>query len=233
MNDLIRRADVQAIPMLGMTVTAIDRAIAAIPAADPVTNADSHQRVTVNPLGWVKHPTAPIWRADTAIGSYKVFTTHGVTWDFDSATDRNDRTSETAKDADAAFAAAQADYEARILSALDAQPDTSALADAAMREAAGETAAKFLHDLFLRKFPVCSYHSRNVKDAIIAIPTTFTTADLLAQALALPQIARLVEALEAAQALHKQGFLFASPDLIESVPRLRDAALADLKGGDA
>lgn len=34
-NDLIRRGDVQAIPMLGMTVTAIEKAIAAIPAVTP------------------------------------------------------------------------------------------------------------------------------------------------------------------------------------------------------
>ena len=41
-NDLIRRGDVTAIPLLGMTVTQIERAIRAIPAAAPV--------VTVKPL---------------------------------------------------------------------------------------------------------------------------------------------------------------------------------------
>ncbi len=76
----------------------------------------------VKPLEWVKHPKADIWRCDTAIGAFKVFSGFGLgraSWDFDSATDFRDATSQSAADVDAAKAAAQADYEARIRDAIE------------------------------------------------------------------------------------------------------------------
>ena len=72
----------------------------------------------VKPLEWVQHPAYQIWRCDTMIGGYKVFAERGVTWDYDSATSRDDKTSRIADTIEAAKAAAQADYEARILAAL-------------------------------------------------------------------------------------------------------------------
>jgi hypothetical protein len=58
-NDPIRRGDAIALTLLGDAKTVAD-AIAALPAvaasqpADPVSNADSRQRVTVKPLVWVR-----------------------------------------------------------------------------------------------------------------------------------------------------------------------------------
>lgn len=72
----------------------------------------------VKPLEWVKHSQADIWRADTFLGTYKVF---GVgekpTWDFDGLSDN--RLSRPAKSVESAKSFAQADYDARILSAID------------------------------------------------------------------------------------------------------------------
>jgi len=80
--------------------------------------------VRVKPLVWVKHPSVDIWRADTTFGTYKVFGLGPTqSWDFDSFSDLNDKTSKSAESVTAAKAAAQADYNARILSALTPDPD--------------------------------------------------------------------------------------------------------------
>ena len=80
--------------------------------------------VKVKPLVWVKHPSVDIWRADTAFGTYKVFGLGPTpSWDFDSFSDLNDKTSKSAESVTAAKAAAQADYNARVLYALTPDPD--------------------------------------------------------------------------------------------------------------
>ncbi len=96
--------------------------------------------VRVKPLVWVKHPSVDIWRADTAFGTYKVFGLGPTqSWDFDSFSDLNDKTSKSAESVTAAKAAAQADYNARILSALTPDPDRMlALTAAAYEDAAKE-----------------------------------------------------------------------------------------------
>jgi hypothetical protein len=88
------------------------RALASAPPA-PV--------VGVKPLVWVRHPTADVWRCDTAIGTYKVFAVKPpVSWDFDGLDDEGISlsTSKMAQSHEAAKAAAQDDYEARILAAI-------------------------------------------------------------------------------------------------------------------
>ena len=76
--------------------------------------------VKVKPLVWAKHPSRNIWRCETAIGTYKVFGIGATTtWDFDSATSGTDRTTKPSTNIEEAKAAAQADYEARIISMLE------------------------------------------------------------------------------------------------------------------
>lgn len=100
-----------------------EETIRALPAVTPA--------VKVKPLEWVAHPSAPIWRCDTPLGPYKVFALEPYpSWDFDSATDAKDKISKRSNTPQAAKAAAQADYEARILSALDVKPAPT-LAEAA------------------------------------------------------------------------------------------------------
>jgi len=82
---------------------------------------------TVKPLVWTKHPTAKIWRCDTMLGTYKVFSFEKVSWDFDALGEGGQELISHVTDNDvAAFAATQADYEARILSALVPAPVTVA-----------------------------------------------------------------------------------------------------------
>lgn len=89
--------------------------------ADPVTNADSCQPVKVKPLVWT-YVGGETWIARTTIGIASVQKdTHGWgVWlagqNSESVCWRVENTIETAK------AAAQADYEGRILAALDAAP---------------------------------------------------------------------------------------------------------------
>lgn len=112
----------------------IARLTAALATPDQIAAlaADRAATVTVKPLVWIKHPSADIWRCDTMIGTYKVF--GGMpSWDFDSATDAKDKTSHTSTSAKLAKAASQADYDARIRSAITitsgASPDTIAKSD--------------------------------------------------------------------------------------------------------
>jgi len=91
--------------------------------------------VEVRELEWVQNPVAEIWRCDTMIGTYKVF---GVgpapTWDFDGLSDI--ALARCAESVEAAKAAAQADYRARILAALHPSPDALQAVTAAAYEAA-------------------------------------------------------------------------------------------------
>ena len=156
-KDLIRRGDVTAIPLLGMTVTQIERAIRAIPIApqpvavtpvetfvmrETVVDAISYERktvehlavkyadylnaiaaspqpvaVTIKPLVWYEPKIGVFW-ADTLIkmSNYRVFKI-AEQWRAECGkVIGHYATIELAK------AAAQADYEARILSALTAHP---------------------------------------------------------------------------------------------------------------
>lgn len=81
--------------------------------------ARAARTVKVKPLDWVKHSSKDIWRAITGLGVYKVFAVTFPSWDFDSWSDGKDKISQSAQSIEAAKAAAQADYEARILAALD------------------------------------------------------------------------------------------------------------------
>lgn len=86
------------------------------PAAPPAPEVKVEARV--KPLDWVKHPTAALWRADTIIGRYQAFNiVHPSCWTFDSS-DGLTTTSGDAETEAEAKAAAQADYEQRIRSAL-------------------------------------------------------------------------------------------------------------------
>lgn len=75
--------------------------------------------VEVKPLEWVKHPNVEAWRAETMLGSYKVFAVAlPATWSFyGHAGELIERKS---PDVTEAKAAAEADYRNRILSALEA-----------------------------------------------------------------------------------------------------------------
>ncbi len=75
----------------------------------------------VKPLEWVKHPERDAWRVDTMLGTYKVFAiTSPVSWTFDGGFAAvGGKIDLFAASPEAAKAAAQADYEARILSAID------------------------------------------------------------------------------------------------------------------
>ena len=84
--------------------------------------------VKVKPLEWIKHPTAEIWRCDTMIGTYKVFGLGPTpSWDFDGLDDKGIALTKTSvsTSADVAKAAAQADYDSRILTAVEAVPTSS------------------------------------------------------------------------------------------------------------
>ena len=85
--------------------------------------------VTVKPLVWAKHPYENIWRSDTEIGTYIAF---GIgptpSWDFDGFVSCYSKTANNIEDAKTA---AQADYAARILSAIIPSliPDDASPAD--------------------------------------------------------------------------------------------------------
>ncbi len=75
----------------------------------------------VKALEWVKHPAAEAWRADTMLGTYQVWVGSLATgWQFDGFI--GERINEKSTDAVFAKAAAQTDYETRILSALISSP---------------------------------------------------------------------------------------------------------------
>jgi len=80
--------------------------------------------IRIKPLVWEPHPTVPIWRCDTPFGTYKVFAMEPFpSWDFDSATDPNDKFSKRAETPEAAQAAAEDDNAARICAQLEVAPD--------------------------------------------------------------------------------------------------------------
>ena len=102
MDDL--RDKIAAVRYFGTTIGhgAADAIIAALPT-------------WVAPLVWLKHPSADIWRCDTALGAYKVF---GVgakpSWDFDGLTVQS---SAMAESVEAAKAAANAHNAAAVVAA--------------------------------------------------------------------------------------------------------------------
>ena len=111
----------RAVAALADRITALEAAIADMTQQRDAAMAGA---VKVKPLVWVKHPSVDIWRADTAFGTYKVFGLGPTpSWDFDSFSDLNDKTSKSAESVTAAKAAAQADYNSRILSALTPDAD--------------------------------------------------------------------------------------------------------------
>lgn len=88
----------------------------------------------VKPLEWVKHPNASMWRCDTVVGLYQVAAiAQPATWTFDGLPGQT--ASGEADDEHEAKAAAQADYQARILSALSIPTDATAALDAMLAEA--------------------------------------------------------------------------------------------------
>jgi len=83
-----------------------EHAAAAIVAALPTL---------VAPLVWVKHPSADIWRCDTALGTYKVFGAGPKpSWDFDGLTVQ---VSFTAESVEAAKAAANVRHAGAVVAA--------------------------------------------------------------------------------------------------------------------
>jgi len=79
-------------------------------------DAAEARAVGVKPLVWTKPQSADIWRCDSLCGLYRVFDIVAPpSWDF---ADTNGMVSHNVASRDAAFSAAQADYTARILSAL-------------------------------------------------------------------------------------------------------------------
>lgn len=127
-NDLIRRGDVQAIPMLGMTVTAIEKAIAALPAVTPA--------VGVKPLVWTLMPDSDFttYKASSVVGPYYVRATSygGTAWRRGMVGEWKHISSiEADNSLNTSKAAAQADYEARILAAITLTPTPVAASQAA------------------------------------------------------------------------------------------------------
>lgn len=120
------------------------------------THAPNAGAVKVKPLVWVPHPSVPIWRCDTMVGTYKVFAMEPFpTWDFDSATDPKDKLSTRAETPEAAKSAAQAHHDAAIRAEIILTPDPRdeviALALAACRiiDAAVAEGHQTLNDLLL------------------------------------------------------------------------------------
>lgn len=98
--------------------------VAASQPADPVTNADSRQRVMVKPLVW-EEVNPGVFVAESSLGVWSRFDGHYM---------RPDASGGIASDNPEA--AAQADYAARIMSAIDVHPDPRDAQIAALVEAA-------------------------------------------------------------------------------------------------
>jgi len=104
-------------------------AVAASKPADPVTNADSRQRVTVKPLVWADakiSDRSPRLSAECIIGTYEAL--QWSSGDFGWSAPNPERELNNVEyggvpTLEAAIDAAQADYAARIIAALDVQPD--------------------------------------------------------------------------------------------------------------
>jgi hypothetical protein len=88
-------------------------------AASPSSPASG---VRAKALEWVKHPEVAAWRCDSIVGRYQVFAVNPghASWSMDGQP--GVAVGGFVDDADTAKAAAQADYESRILSALGEHP---------------------------------------------------------------------------------------------------------------
>lgn len=88
----------------------------------PEASPASPSGVRVKPLEFVKHPNANMWRADCPLGVYEIAAIVSPVWQFKGHIKVEDAL--RAATVEDAFTAAQADYDARILSALasDATP---------------------------------------------------------------------------------------------------------------
>jgi hypothetical protein len=159
-------------------------AVAASQPADPVIKADSCQRVTVKPLVWHDVDTygGTIWDAVASGVVYRiVHKSDGKYW----LTDPSCGT--TAPTLQAAKAAAQADYEDRILAAIDMQPDHCATAREALMveniEVVSDAcrAFKISEPLFLAALRMIRRdgvgQTPDPRDAVIAAAAAFDSAD--------------------------------------------------------
>jgi hypothetical protein len=127
-DDLIRRGDALAACSLHNSARAAEQTIAALPAVAPA--------VRVKPLVWVRMVSGAL-KADTPLARYIV---SGGCWSLWTHTHGETKHSANEQDAQAA---AQADYEARILAALE--PSTPSPDPAALVKAALEAAAEQVH----------------------------------------------------------------------------------------
>lgn len=105
-----------------------ERKLAVIARALRLLAGEMGEPVAVKALEWAKHDSAEMWRAETILGTYFVFAIAGgpVEWKFEPDSPSSSRISlTTVADVAAGKAAAQADYGARIRSALVSPPSRS------------------------------------------------------------------------------------------------------------
>lgn len=103
--------------------------------------------VKVKPLEWTKHPTASLWRAETAFGVYQYWGTVNIGWLFDGFSGEKIDPVNTSTE-DQAKAAAQADYEHRLLEGLEivkSDDDVAAVRKQAIEEAVTELEINWPH----------------------------------------------------------------------------------------
>ena len=241
-NDLIRRNDAALAVLQNFTETTQLEAIAAIPAVatgqptGPVSNAGS---VKVKPLVWETWEHGAAW-SDSIFGRYSLWDGH-----WRGPNDYGGRASENPK------AAAQSDYEARILAAIEVQP-----ADPVTN--AGAVTVKPLVPAVAKEYsifpPMAKAHqvammlASGGMDPLQKIVRVEDVLSYVARILASietgsdPRDARLVEVAEhvgQARMLIDTGGAKLSEMVVyhssvtEQVIKLLDRAISALKGGDA
>jgi hypothetical protein len=165
---MIYRDQVQAIPLLGMTVTAIERAIANIPAvaADPV-------RITVKPLVWVDPCAANNWihLARSVFGDYYISIDGGAhsAWLEANVKPYENKIGDDVGSVIEAMMNAERDYEAKTRQLFDTQPDPRDAVIARLVEALTEVHKKAIclrGDQAYREF--ARYAEKKMRAAIAA-----------------------------------------------------------------